>query len=181
VHQRHELPVADRLQLVDGPCRRRRRVVELVGEARGERSERDEGVTLTRHGVDHAHRLEEALDQVEAEGEPGPDELAERGRRHTQDAAGVQRVGGGEVADRVGPCLEAARPEPRAVHHGHGRDLVSRSAEELDPAVEQNPPELGGLALAEEHVALVEGHDVARVVQLAQLLVAQPGEQEQRP
>ena len=33
----------------------------------------------------------------------------------------------------------------------------------------------------EEHIAVLEGHDGARVVQLSQLLVAQPGEQEQRP
>ena len=82
VHQRREQRVARLLQFVDRTRRRRRWIVELVGKTGGERAERDERFTLARERADHAHRLEEALDQVEAEGEPGPDEVPERRRWH---------------------------------------------------------------------------------------------------
>jgi hypothetical protein len=89
-------------------------------------------------------------------------------------------VGRSEVAERIGPRQETAGPEPGAVHDCDDRLLVTRPAPELEPAVEQHPPGGGGLALAQEHVAVVEGHDGARVVQPPQLLVAQLGEQVQR-
>ena len=86
-YERREDVVVRLLQRVDGARRGRRRVVDLVGEAGGERSERDQRVALARHRFHHAHGLEEALDEVDAEREPGAGELTELGRRERAASA----------------------------------------------------------------------------------------------
>ena len=93
------------------------------------------------------------------------------------DEAGRSR---GEIPDRVRPRPEAARPDARALHHRDDRLFVSRLAQQLDATFEEDPPEVGGVAFVEEHVALVERHDGGRGVELPQLLVAQPFEDEER-
>jgi hypothetical protein len=53
-------------------------------------------------------------------------------------------------------------------------------AHQVDPSVDENPPEVGGLTLSEELVAWDERHPGAHGDQLEQLVVAQPVEQGER-
>ena len=69
-------------------------------------------------------------------------------------------------------------PEPWPVHRGDNGFFPSGAAQQLDPPVEQHPPEVGGVALAEEHIAVRESHLIAGSDQFEQLLVAEPVEQE---
>ena len=65
-----------------GTQRRRRRVVDLVGETGGERAEGDERLTLASGRVDAAHRLVDARDHVLGERRP----LRRRARRAARRA-----------------------------------------------------------------------------------------------
>ena len=104
------------LEGVDGADRRGRRVVELVGEAGRERAEGDQGVALADGRLDGAGGGREPADQVHSEREPLLHQLAERRRRHPQQAADVDTATGGEVGAVGVPGPEPAGPAPGHVH-----------------------------------------------------------------
>src|SRR6185437_11281171 len=70
------------------------------------------------------------------------------------------------------------RPDARPVHHPGHRLLPPGAAQQFHPPLDQDPPEVGGLALLEEHIAAVEVDLVAGRDQVVELLVAKPREQE---
>ncbi len=94
---------------------------------------------------------------------------------------GTRRPTRGQVAGRVGPGPEAAGPDTGTVHRRDDRLLSSGAPEQLHPTFEQDPPEVGRVALHEQHLAVVEGELVAVGDQLPDLLVAQAGEEEDPP
>ena len=55
------------------------------------------------------------------------------------------------------PGLEPARPLARVLHrHDHDRRLAAGATDELDVALDQDPPEVGRLALVEQLLAVAE-------------------------
>ena len=97
-----------------------------------------------------------------------------------QHAPGAGAAGGGEVAARRVPRLEAAGPDPRTFHRQHHDGVAPAGpAHEIDASGEQHPPAVGRLALDEEHRPLLEGDLLARRQDLAELAVVEPLEEEQ--
>jgi len=108
----------------------------------------------------------------------GPRPFAERPGGDAQHDARTGPAAGRQVSGLVRPCPESARPESRAVHHPGDRFFPSGAAQQFHPPLDQDPPEVGGIALTEEHVAAFEAHLVTGRDQVAELPVAQPLEQE---
>jgi hypothetical protein len=154
------------------------RIVDFMRQARRERAERGKRLLLTREGFHVPHRLEEAPDQVHAEREPGARPIPQCLCGDAQDDTGAGPAGGRQVSGLVRPRPEAARPDSRPIHHPGNRLFPSAAAQQLHPPRHQHPPEVSGLALTEEHISAFETHLVAGRDQIAELLVAEPFEQE---
>ena len=107
----------------------RRRVVDLVREPGRQRAERDERLALARQRLHAAHRLEEALDQVDAEREPGLRASSpERRRRHPQHPPAAR------AARRWrGRCRRRPRPGTRRPTRP-GRSIVVITTDSSCPA-----------------------------------------------
>ena len=164
--------------------RGRGRVVDLVGEAGGERararpapraaapSPRCSGPSGRSPAIRWMPKGNQALRTARRARRPAPASI--------RPAAAA--AAGGEVDAVLVPGPEAAGPAPGHVHRRDDGVLASDAADQLDPPVEQHPPEVGGLALAEQHVAGLEGHLVAApAISSAELVVAQPVEEDDRP
>ena len=144
-------------------------------------AERDERLALARHRVHAADGLEEALDEEDAEREPRARQLAERRRRHPEHPPRARAPGRREVAARRVPGVEAAGPHARAVHRHHDDGFFAAGlAHQVDAAVHEHPPRLGGLALVEQLHAFVEADLLAGREELGELLVGERLEEEER-
>ncbi len=177
-HKRRQQHIAGVLQRPNRTHSRGRRVVDLVSQTCRQRAESGERLPLARKGFHVAHRLEEALDQVHAEREPGEHPFPQRLGGDSQHDARAGPAAGRQVPGLVRPCAEAPRPDSRPVHHPGDRFLPSRAAQQLHPPFQQYPPEVSGLTLTEQHIAAVEAHLITGRDQLMELLVAEPLEQE---
>ena len=138
-HERSEDVLVRLLQRIDRARRRRRRVVDLVGESRGKRPERDERLALARQRFHHPHRLEEALDQVDAEGEPGTGELAERRRRDCGASARARGRGWWRGSRRLRPTPGSRRPTRPGAPSRSSRSLRARTGGAARPAPRATP------------------------------------------
>src|SRR5438552_1761093 len=76
------------------------------------------------------------------------------------------------VPGLVGPGAEPTSPDSGPAHHPGNRFLPPGAAQQFHPPLDQDPPEVGGLALPEEHVAASEVDLVAGRDQVVELLVA---------
>ena len=175
--ERLEQCVAALAEVVDRAARGGRGVVDLVGEAGRQRAQGDQGVALPDGGLDGPGRAVQAPDQVPGEREPVVHQLAQAGCVQPQHPTGRRAAAGRHVDAVVVPCPEPARPSSGHVHPGHDDVLASHLADQVQRAGEQHPPLVGVLALGEQHVAGLEGHLVAPVRQLGQLVVGHAGEQ----
>jgi hypothetical protein len=117
---------------------------------------------------------------VPAEGEPGVGPLAQHLGRHPQDPAGGRSPTGGEIDAVLVPGAEATGPAAGHIHPGDHGVLAADVADEVDGAVDQHPPEVGVLALAEQVDPGLDGDLGATLGQLGQLAVAQAVEDGQR-
>ena len=143
-----------------------------------EGAERGGRLPLPREGFHVAYRLEEALDQMHPEREPGAHPFPKRLGGDSQHHPRAGPAAGRQVPDVLRPRPEPAGPHPRPVHHPGHRFLPPGAAQQLHPPRQQHPPKVGGLAFTERHIAAVEGHLIAGRYQVAKLLVAKPLEQE---
>ena len=107
-------------------------------------------------------------------------ELAERVGRDPEHPA---RAGARAVARYVLASSQAWKPPAqtpgRSVGDQNDGFLAAGLAHQIDPAVDQHPPELGRCALVEQLLPFVEADLLAGREQRAQLVVGQPLEQEQ--
>ena len=142
---------AGRLEGVDGAGRGRRRVVDLVGEPGGQRAQGDQGLALPRRRLDASARCGRA---------PRSGGRRTGTRRRTARAApsagtrstrpAVDAAAGGEVDAVLVPGPEPAGPAAGHVHPGDDGVLAADVPDQVDGAVDQHPPEVGVLALAEQ-------------------------------
>ena len=178
--QRRDEGLGRRLEGVHGPGGRRGRVVDLVGQAGGEGPQGDQGLALPGGRLDRARRVVEPLDEVAAEREPGVGPLAQHLGRDPQHPAGGSSPAGGEVDAVLVPGAEPAGPAAGHVHPGHHGVLAADMADEVDGPVDQQPPEVGVLALAEQVDPGLDADLGAARGQLGQLAVAEAVEDGQR-
>jgi hypothetical protein len=144
-------------QLVSGARGRGGRVVDLVRESRRERAERDERPTLTGRGLDGASRAVEPGDEVAGQGQPGVGQLPEHVRGDPEQPARLDPAAGGEVDPVLVPRPESAGPPPWLVHASDDDVLTADTTHEVQRPVEEDPPVVGVLALAEELRARLDG------------------------
>ena len=74
-----------------------------------------------------------------------------------EQAARLDPAGGGEVDPVLIPGAEPAGPAARLVHPSDDDVLTTDVAHELEGPVDEHPPVVGVLALAEEHGARLDG------------------------
>ena len=158
-------------------------IAGLYGTARSiEATARQRGalITLARGGLDRARRSVEAGDEVTCHGQPGVGQLTQGLGRDAQQTTRRDAAGGGEVDPVLVPRPEAARPPARLVHPTDDDVLTTDTAHELKRSVDEHPPVVGVLALAEVGRARLD-HDLgAGGEERAELVVAQPAEDRQR-
>src|SRR5262249_57991435 len=107
-------------------------------------------------------------------GDPGAHELAESVGGDPQHPPGAGASSRREIAACVVPCRETAGPQTRSVHRPHHDSFFpSRPAREIDPALEEHPPEVRWIAFAEQLLVVCESNFLADCSQFAQLLVAE--------
>ena len=102
------------VQRVDRAGRRGCRVVQLVREARRQGAQGHERLALAGGGLDPAHRVDQAVDEVQPEGEPLLREAAQLGAVEPEHPAGVLGPPGGEVDAELVPRARSRRPTGRA-------------------------------------------------------------------
>jgi hypothetical protein len=156
------------------------RVVDLVREAGGERAEGDEGLALPCGRLDRACRVVEPLDEVGAEREPGAGPLAEHLGRHPEHPTGGRSPAGREVDAVLVPGAEPTGPAARHVHPRDHGVLAADVADEVDGPVEEHPPEVGVLALAEQVGSGLDANLGTALDQFSELIVGQAVEDAQR-
>ena len=100
------------------------------------------------------------------------------GTRSTRPA--VDAAAGREIDAVLVPGAEPAGPAARHVHPGDDGVLAADVADEVDGAVDQHPPEVGVLALAEQLDAGLDRDLGAALDQLGELVVGQAVEDAQR-
>jgi hypothetical protein len=144
-----------------------------VGQAGGERAQGDKGLALARRRLDRACRLVEALDEVPTEREPGAGPLAEHAGRHPEDPAGGHAPAGGQIHTVLVPGAEPAGPAARHVHPRDHGVLAADVADEVDGALDEQPPEVRVLPLAEQVDPGLDADLGAALDQLGQLRVGQ--------
>ena len=167
-----------------GADRGRRRVVQLVGEARGERAEGQQLLALADDLLGVAHAEEQALEQVDGHREPVAHGVAEvLAADHEQPrVADAPHRGGVGLRSRRRPGSSASRRRrPRrwsvrtvSTSSGPTRRLIAMVPD--SSTIDQ----LGRLALVEDRGAGRHLGDPAALGEPAQLLVGERLEQEQR-
>jgi hypothetical protein len=161
------------LEGVDRPGGGGSRVVELVGEAGGEPAEGHERFALPGCRLDRACGVVQPADEVPAEREPGVGPLAQHLGRYPQHTTGGHSPAGREIDAVLVPGAEPAGPAARDVHPGDHAVLPADMADEVDGAVDEQPPEVGVLALAEQVDPGLDLDLGPALDQLAELVVAE--------
>jgi hypothetical protein len=156
------------------------RVVDLVREAGGERAKGDEGLALPCRRLDGARGTVQPPDEVPAEREPGGDQLAEHLGGHPEYPRVRPCPAGREVDTVLVPGAESAGPAARHVHVPDHGVLAADVAHEVDGAVEQHPPEVSVLALAEHIRPRLDANLGAPPGQLRELVIGQAFENAER-
>jgi len=134
----------------DRAGRRGGRVVDLMCETGGERAEGDQRVALSRRGLDRARGAVQTPDEVPAEGEPRVGPLPQRVGRHPEHPSVGHSPARREIDAVLVPGPEPAGPTARHIHSPHLGLLAADAAPQGDGTVDEHPPEVGRLALAEQ-------------------------------
>ena len=150
-----------------------------MSQAGGQGAERHQRLTLSGPRLDPAHRVDQALDEVDSEGEPGVGPVAEDGGGDRERAPRRGCPAGGEVDAVLVPGPEAAGPLPRLGHRPQCCLLLPHLADEADGALEQDPPGVRGAAFVEQDLVRDELVLLAGLEQLGQLLIGEPVEDRQ--
>ena len=172
-----EQRLALRLEGVDRPGGGSRRVVDLVRYAGGERAEGDEGLALPRRRLDGTCGAIQPLDEVPAEREPGVEPLTQHFRRHPQHPPAGCSAAGREIHAVLVPGAEPAGPAARHVHIPDHGVLAADVAHEVDGTLDEHPPEVSVLALAEQIDAGLDANLGTALDQLRELAVSQAVEE----
>ena len=169
------------LQRVDRADCGGRRIIDLVRQACSERAEGDQRLALPCSRLDGTRGPVEPLDEMPAQREPGAHPLTQHFGRYPQHPPGRRRAAGSKVDALVIPGTESARPAAGDIHlRDHGL-LAADIADQLNNPLQQHPPEVGVLTLAEQLQSWTDANLGTSRHQLGKLLVSQAAEQIDRP
>src|SRR5262249_31434647 len=132
-----------------------------------------EGRALPNRRLDGACGVVYPLDEMPAEREPVVEPLAQHFSRHPEHPPVGRSPPGGEI-DAV--LVEGAEPPGPAARHVHSSDpgvLAADVAHQVDGPVEESPPVIRVLALAEQLDAGLDANLGAALGQLRQLVAGQ--------
>jgi hypothetical protein len=150
-----------------------------VREAGGERAEGDQRPALTCRRLDGARGAVQPLDEVAAEREPGGGQLTEHVGRDPQHPPAGHDPPGREVHALIVPRAEPARPAAGNVHPRDQGVLAAAVAVEVDGTLDEHPPEVRMLALAEQLVAGHHAYLGTAIEQVGELIVGEALEEAQ--
>ena len=156
------------------------RVVDLVGQPGREGAQGHQRLALPGDRLEVAGGAEQPLDEVGSEREPVRRPLPQRGGRHPQEPARDRRATGREVGAVVVPGTEPTGPPAGRVHRTEHGLLTAHVPHQVEPALDEHPPEVGRLSFPERLVTGAEAHLLAGREQRAELVVRHPVEQAQR-
>ena len=151
-----------------------------MGQAGGKRAEGDKGLSLPCSRLDGAGRPVEPFDEVPAERIPGFEPLPQYVGRYPEHPPDSRSAAGCQVDTLFVPGAESAGPAARHVHlRDHGL-LGADAAHQVDDTVDEHPPEVSVLTLAEQFQSGLNADLGAALNQLRELLVGQAVEQVKR-
>ena len=127
-------------------------------DAGGKRAEGDQRHTLPRDRFHRPGGVIQPADQVRAERKPCIGSIAKRSRRHLENSTLDGSPARGEVGAVLVPGTEAARPTTWHIHPRDHRVFATDTADEIDSAIDEHPPEVRGLALPEHLDAGLDLH-----------------------
>ena len=106
--------------------------------------------------------------------------LAQHLGRHPEHTAGGHSPAGREIDAVLVPGAEPAGPAARDVHPGDDVVLPADMADEVDGAVDEQPPEVRALSLAEQVDPGLDRYLGTALDQLGELVVAEAVEEAER-
>src|SRR5512133_160535 len=117
--------------------------------AGGECAQGDQRVALPRRRLDRACGVVEASNQMRTEREPVIGSIAKRLRWHFQHPTLSGSPAGREIGSVLVPGAKPARPAARHIHSCDNGVFPANTPDEINCTVDQYPPEVRVLALAE--------------------------------
>jgi hypothetical protein len=149
-------------------------------KARREPAQGDQGLALSGRRLDGAGRAVQSPDEVAAEREPGVGPLTQHLGRHPENPPTHASAAGREIDAVLVPGAETPRPAARHIQPADHGLLAADAAYQVHGTLDQDPPEVRVLALAEETDPGLDGYLRTTLDQLRELAVRHAFEDAER-